>query len=476
MPAIQYWDPGNLLQITGYGKPGEIQCVGRAKKSFRVRCRWTKDGGDPDVVEINRILASMAAKPPSDITTTEVRRLAGLCLCTDFHISQQEETVQIWQRVVRHAADIHRSITTNNADTTKELTEKVEHLTSAKQAAELSNERLRDKLAGAKEEEIRFQSQFQTSKKQARQQLKQDNTRISEMELELSNARSTLRSVEGQNKALQLHADKLADKLSSTTDKKKDDSSRRESRPPLEKLEDSIDTILHKLSGDKKKTRLLAGENARLKEKLQALQGQSDARDSQARLLRAELSDKQEALQQAQARGAELGNANAALARQVDVLQHHMHQLESDAALRVRGGRLENEKRTGGGPRDVASGKPSWTTRGTTPGNAATARRTSPNLSSPRRASSQARSRPTAAVGFRGTFEVLGYHQAKEEKAERERAALSAADTRQGRKALPPPRPESEGTVGFTPIWADPEAERPEEHWIAPPPWVDPPQ
>ena len=100
----QYWDPGNLLQVTDDTRGGVVQCVGSTKKLHAARCRYTIN----DAGERAAALASRAARRPADVGRDELRRLAVACLCVEHHRRSQPPAVtDKWVAVVRRAALHH---------------------------------------------------------------------------------------------------------------------------------------------------------------------------------------------------------------------------------------------------------------------------------------------------------------------------------------------------------------------------------
>jgi len=97
----EYWDPGQLLQVEGYNTSGALRCLGRTR--YNARCNWTIDNRDSD--EARTLLSTMAHMAPSAVMATDLRRLAGLCLCNYYHQNQREETVARWMDVVKRAGE-----------------------------------------------------------------------------------------------------------------------------------------------------------------------------------------------------------------------------------------------------------------------------------------------------------------------------------------------------------------------------------
>ncbi|CAJ0554758.1 Ff.00g132710.m01.CDS01 [Fusarium sp. VM40] len=100
------WDPEHLLQIT-HGirdRCGKVNCFGNAK--YNVRCRW--DIEEPNRSKIRPLLDQMSQTLPESITTDTLRRLARLCLCSNYHSHQVEIFVSDWQTVINAAVQCNK--------------------------------------------------------------------------------------------------------------------------------------------------------------------------------------------------------------------------------------------------------------------------------------------------------------------------------------------------------------------------------
>lgn len=100
------WDPEHLLQIT-HGirdRCGKVNCFGNAK--YNVRCRW--DIEEPNRSKIRPLLDQMSQTLPEFITTDTLRRLARLCLCSNYHSHQVEIFVSDWQTVINAAVQCNK--------------------------------------------------------------------------------------------------------------------------------------------------------------------------------------------------------------------------------------------------------------------------------------------------------------------------------------------------------------------------------
>ncbi|GKT50627.1 uncharacterized protein ColSpa_10808 [Colletotrichum spaethianum] len=129
--SLKYWDPGNLLQIIGKGRHAEIRCVGRAVSQGDARCRWTIDRERQTKIEAK--LEQIATRNPADITTEELRDLAELCLCRDWHLYQKEDTVHHWKEVVLHAAENSRNAMAEGLRNQKDEIAKLQEVLKAKE-------------------------------------------------------------------------------------------------------------------------------------------------------------------------------------------------------------------------------------------------------------------------------------------------------------------------------------------------------
>jgi hypothetical protein len=390
MAPTEYWDPENLLQITGYGKFGEIQCVGCAVTHYNARCRLTKTNQNPEVVEIYNLLASMAGKPPTEVTTENLRRLAMLCLCKEYHSHQKDDTVTRWKSVVKRAAKQY-SNNTKKSDTgsddivsklvqqrkeclrllgkTEDSATDLESLIGAelntryilevstakellamkeeREAAKALNEELRNKLA-ATQKELKVASELQFQLLDIRiQEARNEQVEFGRLESALSRAAKELESVKRKNKALTLYLDKIIDRILEKEGESETEGGRRSANEPgplLEKLEVKLDTSLQKLSRDHREINLLHDENYRLKEQLHDLQNKLNVANDEGKNLRAELLDSKKAVQQMQAQADETRKANSDLAGEMDALRGHVGRLEADiSACRLHEvGRLAN--------------------------------------------------------------------------------------------------------------------------------------
>ncbi|KAK3356372.1 hypothetical protein B0T25DRAFT_536601 [Lasiosphaeria hispida] len=98
-----YWNPDQLLQITGKAKRGEIQCSGLTRGNGP-RCGFEKWSQNPDNKAVQTLLPSLAAKPFSKVTPQDLLYLAELCLCRDWHANQKHTVAGKWEKIVRQAA------------------------------------------------------------------------------------------------------------------------------------------------------------------------------------------------------------------------------------------------------------------------------------------------------------------------------------------------------------------------------------
>ncbi|KAK1974614.1 hypothetical protein LZ30DRAFT_827350 [Colletotrichum cereale] len=144
---LKYWDPANLLQIVGQERHAEIRCVGRAMSRGGARCRWTVDYERR--IQIEAKLEQMAGETPADITTGELRDLAELCLCRDWHSHQQEDTVRHWRGVVLRAAEIHGTM---KAELSREQNRKITKLQDELRAKEADLQRSREQYRSLERE------------------------------------------------------------------------------------------------------------------------------------------------------------------------------------------------------------------------------------------------------------------------------------------------------------------------------------
>ncbi|KAK3346079.1 hypothetical protein B0T25DRAFT_550992 [Lasiosphaeria hispida] len=96
------WNPDQLLNITGRGVYGKIQCSG-LNKGVGPRCGFQKPTGDPDSVAVHRLLPTLAARPLSGITHEDLIELAELCLCRDWHFRQKQRVACAWQAKIAQA-------------------------------------------------------------------------------------------------------------------------------------------------------------------------------------------------------------------------------------------------------------------------------------------------------------------------------------------------------------------------------------
>ncbi|KAK1828610.1 hypothetical protein QBC39DRAFT_149493 [Podospora conica] len=113
------WNPDQLLSIAGKARPGEIQCSAINTGDGR-RCGWQKWTADPDNRAVQDMLPSLAAIPPADITTTQLLRLAELCLCRDkaAHFNQKGQLAGRWLTIIRkHVAATQQHIRPRTPET-----------------------------------------------------------------------------------------------------------------------------------------------------------------------------------------------------------------------------------------------------------------------------------------------------------------------------------------------------------------------
>ncbi|KAK5655697.1 hypothetical protein OQA88_5630 [Cercophora sp. LCS_1] len=97
------WDPNNVFKVSGNATGADIQCRGARRDGDR--CGWQKRSGDPDARNALALVASMATRPPPNVTTADLRSLAKYCLCRDWHANQQDRIVREWQHVLKQAVD-----------------------------------------------------------------------------------------------------------------------------------------------------------------------------------------------------------------------------------------------------------------------------------------------------------------------------------------------------------------------------------
>lgn len=98
-----YWNPDQLLQITGRARPGGIQCSG-LNGGIGPRCGWQKWSDNTDNIKIRALLPTMARKPLSKVTLEDLVELAALCLCRDNHAYQKHTLASEWENIVKQAA------------------------------------------------------------------------------------------------------------------------------------------------------------------------------------------------------------------------------------------------------------------------------------------------------------------------------------------------------------------------------------
>jgi len=115
MTTTVRWDPHSLLDIRGAALRGEIQCPGHNRQSQKtctigtpkdlpVRCDFQKWKKNPATKAAQEFLATLAATEPSQVTTKDLRVLAGLCLCREYHKDQRGDVASRWKRIAVDAA------------------------------------------------------------------------------------------------------------------------------------------------------------------------------------------------------------------------------------------------------------------------------------------------------------------------------------------------------------------------------------
>ncbi|KAK4096737.1 hypothetical protein N658DRAFT_510977 [Parathielavia hyrcaniae] len=103
--ADPYWDPANLLQITGLDDSLEPQCVGRsARGRTNARCRSTLSPSNAGPVLLK--IRKLAAIPPTKLAQQDLEALAKACLCNE-HAPQWPQVVQRWRPILANAAKQH---------------------------------------------------------------------------------------------------------------------------------------------------------------------------------------------------------------------------------------------------------------------------------------------------------------------------------------------------------------------------------
>lgn len=111
-----YWDPANLLQITldADDSYGSIQCTGESASRANKRCRW--DIEDPDRSKVRPLLSQISRLRPEAVPNSTLRELARLCLCPQYHATQDALVVARWTRILKTASEHHRNLLASFGD------------------------------------------------------------------------------------------------------------------------------------------------------------------------------------------------------------------------------------------------------------------------------------------------------------------------------------------------------------------------
>ncbi|GKT82415.1 hypothetical protein Ct61P_00265 [Colletotrichum tofieldiae] len=319
--SLKYWDPANLLQIVGQGRHDEIRCVGRAMRQGGARCRWTVDHERQIQIEAN--LERMANRHPADITTEELRDLAELCLCRDWHSYQQEDTVHHWRGVVLRAAENLRTV-----------------------KAELSREQ-KDGITKLQAELRAKEADLQRSREQYRSlERKSDSTRCAQakqfesQESELLKIRQQLKSATENVKRLKMSILDHHRKLEQTTTDLIDKTVRRITTLEDEKkeLEASVDAsrtrdglLMKRLVRETEEKRRLLSKNGVLREMLKGYQSREENQIHRETPTEGELSA-QKSAKEARFTAEALRLQNLKSKLQVEFLGRKVARLEADIA------------------------------------------------------------------------------------------------------------------------------------------------
>jgi hypothetical protein len=98
--APRLWDPYKVLNITDRDSDW-MHCVGHVAKHNGARCRW--EIPCDSFAEVISILDKMEMKPPSEISSKTLSRLASLSLCVSFHQNQRERILDEWEEEIKSA-------------------------------------------------------------------------------------------------------------------------------------------------------------------------------------------------------------------------------------------------------------------------------------------------------------------------------------------------------------------------------------
>lgn len=124
-----------------------------------LRCKWTIEGRRYS--EAQSLLADLAARPPSEVTTDRLVTIAGLCLCDEYHLNQQHEVAKRWADVVRGAVDHYSKAKGGSSFKTDMLSTQVTSLKLELWLAKDTKTKLENALATAQTEATNLNHKYQ---------------------------------------------------------------------------------------------------------------------------------------------------------------------------------------------------------------------------------------------------------------------------------------------------------------------------
>jgi chromosome segregation ATPase len=270
--APRLWDPYKVLNITGRDK-NWMHCVGHVASHDDARCRW-KIPSD-SFAEVVSILGMMETKPPTEISSKILSRLASLSLCENYHQWQKYRILDEWEEEINAATRDYEKLEKwkmhckDISATNKRLLAQLEESSNREQSQDSEAETYAEEVSERLEEQLNLERQaFKKYRRDAEAAKKRQTAVETALQSKLAEAERILAQQQKDIKRLTLRESEL---LNETMDLS---SSLARERMGTETIQQQMGQLRKDLSGEIESLQeKLSNERQNLAETKQMLNG-----------------------------------------------------------------------------------------------------------------------------------------------------------------------------------------------------------